>query len=442
MKGFSSLTRTVLLNAYNYSPSVRGQFFDVLSKLKPRIWIPYQVGLEFNRRRLNRAKGTIREREALRNAINKSADVLATLRRSDHRGVGVSELSKLTETLQTAYDGITEALRRADSEMAELLKNDAVRDSLSTLFDNAVGAPPANQDEYDALVKDGEARYRAGIPPGFKDEEGKAKRSFLDKGITYDEKFGDLILWRQTLAYLKAKNIKAAVFVTSDQKEDWWVADGQPHYSLRGEAAKAMDGGAFWMYTPDKFLEFANKYLNAEVSKESINEVRDVSTASPEPLPYSIFVTHPVGDHLPTFTHLTASKEVAAVARWASAITNGKVPIAVDGDRLAVETAGKVWCLNVRRMRGLWHFGRSDLQRRFERMIATDRDLGARYSTIVLIVRPQDGKRQEHQVVLGRVEAGLADLSRKYEDHHLSMVLGSLAEDGTFRPSRQWGQLP
>ena len=37
----------ILLNFYRYSEDTRNKIFEILEKLKMRLWIPYQVGMEF-----------------------------------------------------------------------------------------------------------------------------------------------------------------------------------------------------------------------------------------------------------------------------------------------------------------------------------------------------------------------------------------------------------
>ena len=37
----------ILLNFYRYSEKTRNNIFEILEKLKDRLWIPYQVGKEF-----------------------------------------------------------------------------------------------------------------------------------------------------------------------------------------------------------------------------------------------------------------------------------------------------------------------------------------------------------------------------------------------------------
>src|SRR6266702_8250471 len=51
----------MLLHVYEYSPATRDRFFETLSKLQERIWIPYQVAFEYQRRRM---KVIVRQRDS------------------------------------------------------------------------------------------------------------------------------------------------------------------------------------------------------------------------------------------------------------------------------------------------------------------------------------------------------------------------------------------
>ena len=41
------LDTSVLFNIYRYSPGLREEVIDVLGKISPRLWIPYQVAYEY-----------------------------------------------------------------------------------------------------------------------------------------------------------------------------------------------------------------------------------------------------------------------------------------------------------------------------------------------------------------------------------------------------------
>jgi hypothetical protein len=51
-QGTIVLDTNVLLNLYRVSQATRDEVFAVLRKLEGRLWLPYQVGLEFHQRRL------------------------------------------------------------------------------------------------------------------------------------------------------------------------------------------------------------------------------------------------------------------------------------------------------------------------------------------------------------------------------------------------------
>ncbi|MYM21927.1 hypothetical protein GTP46_04575 [Duganella sp. FT135W] len=48
----------VVLEAYALPETAREEFLSVLEKISDRIWIPYQVALEFHRRRFTKIKDT------------------------------------------------------------------------------------------------------------------------------------------------------------------------------------------------------------------------------------------------------------------------------------------------------------------------------------------------------------------------------------------------
>ncbi|WP_268842466.1 PIN-like domain-containing protein [Aeromonas enteropelogenes] len=60
----------VFLNLYGYAEQTRNDFFELLTAISHNIWIPYQVGLEYQRRRLE----TIRDEKAIFIKINEHLD--------------------------------------------------------------------------------------------------------------------------------------------------------------------------------------------------------------------------------------------------------------------------------------------------------------------------------------------------------------------------------
>ena len=104
--------------------------------------------------------------------------------------------------------------------------------------------------------------------------------------MSYERKYSDYIVWSQLLEYAKENNLSDLIFVTDDNKEDWWLKVKQqgfktisPRPELVGEITQETSVQRFHMYSSEGFLSYANKLLNIEVSEDAINEVRDVSSA-------------------------------------------------------------------------------------------------------------------------------------------------------------------
>jgi hypothetical protein len=115
------------------------------------------------------------------------------------------------------------------------------------------------------LYKEGDKRYETKIPPGFADSK-KA----------HPEKYGDFIIWKQILEFAKNEE-KSVIFVTNDEKEDWWLIKHgeklQPHPKLKKEFNN-FTGQEYHSYTLSQFLEYAEEYLKTPIDSSVIEEVK------------------------------------------------------------------------------------------------------------------------------------------------------------------------
>lgn len=107
------------------------------------------------------------------------------------------------------------------------------------------------------------------IPPGYKDA-GKN-----DSGI------GDLIIWLTILEIGKMQK-KSVVFVSGDEKADWWHrSEGQalyPRYELVDEFRRSSNGQSFHIITFSHFLEIygASENIVQEVREEEKRQVLEL----------------------------------------------------------------------------------------------------------------------------------------------------------------------
>jgi len=281
------LDTNVLLNLYRLPTTARDEFISALENLKSRLWIPHQVALEFQRRRLTVIASERRNTEDAVNAAKKLAGELKTKIEAlqiDKRGIGI-DVKPLIEDFESANSKLVDALDIAHASQFEISASDTLRESLDKLFEGKVGDGPKDQKELDSLSLNGDDRYANKIPPGFADvdkEKNPTEAYFFHDHLKYERKFGDLILWRQVLSHAKIRSIKYLIFVTADRKDDWWWREQGRTIGAHPELLREMKREAgvelFWMYSPAQFLEHANRFTTVEVSSQSVNEVEQVAS--------------------------------------------------------------------------------------------------------------------------------------------------------------------
>lgn len=207
--GLISLDANVLLSLYNVLPTTSALYLSAMEQRKPQMWIPYQVALEFHR---NVHKERSKQTTAHQNRIKQIDGVLGDLRStakksrltaSDIQQKAVDSLEALKEQLVAERDIIAEQTSHRTP--------DALLEQISGLFDGQVGAEP-DKATLDAMFKEAENRFTQEIPPGFEDAKTK----------TGNRKYGDYVLWRQLMDHASVEK-KDIIFVTDDDKADWWL---------------------------------------------------------------------------------------------------------------------------------------------------------------------------------------------------------------------------
>lgn len=250
----------VLLNLYRYSAKTRTSLLAAFESFKERIWIPYQVAFEFMRKRCEVIYETVYRYEQFKSEID-------------------TFTSKATETLRlTSKDEEINDLKRylykwLDSNkernlLVENASNDEILDRILSIFDGRIG-DKVDDTELSQIKSEGKERYEKSIPPGYKDD--KKKNNAIDDNNAY----GDLIIWKQILKYSKANNV-GIVFVTHDQKEDWWnIVKGKtigPRIELRREFLEETNQ-VFHMYSMNSFISEYNRMNDTPIEESAVEEV-------------------------------------------------------------------------------------------------------------------------------------------------------------------------
>lgn len=273
----------ILLNLYRYQNSSRDEFIKILESLDDRIWIPHHVALEFKRNRLT----TIRSRTNLlieaKEAINKSQSTLATeLNKLQIKKVhSPIDVDKIKEKFKSLGDELAKEIDNIISDQQKINESDPLEENIDAIFDNRVGSAAYTQEKIDTLYKNAQAKYKLKISPGYLDE--KKDEVCVDNQIIYQKKYADYLIWQQILDHVKEKELKDIIFVTDDNKADWWlevaVSHGnsqtkhrQPRPELLDDMYNHAEVENFLMYDAEFFLKYSRDYLKASVSEETLQE--------------------------------------------------------------------------------------------------------------------------------------------------------------------------
>lgn len=249
----------VLLNLYRYTSNTRDTLINAFEDLKERIWLPHQVAYEYAKNRFEVIFEMVQKYEDL----EKMKQELVS---NYTRELRLDETDQSIQELQSAMDAWI-AEQKSKNLIVTRVSEDKILDKIISIFDGKVGKP-FTEEETKEIFEEGQERYKKHIPPGFCDA-GKSKDG-EDNNI-----YGDLLVWKQILLFSK-DNKKDIIYVTHDQKNDWWEkAKGRtigPRVELRKEFAKET-GQNFYMYSMESFLEQYSRHKGQQADQRVIEEV-------------------------------------------------------------------------------------------------------------------------------------------------------------------------
>jgi hypothetical protein len=263
-----SFDTNILLHIYCYTPETRARFFEVLNRFKERIWIPYQVAYEYQKNRIYVIEKYVKAYEKLQEILQKKLQELEIEFQEYKRHPFINTQQILAE-IEQVIETVTSQIKIAQDNHPNYLEHDELREELSDLFDGKVGQP-YTEEELENLYPKAEKRFQYQKPPGYKD---------ANKPIP--KNYGDVILWFQLIDYAKIQQ-KPIIFVTDDNKEDWWLKYNgetiEPRPDLIQEIVSEVGGEnfQFYMYHSDQFLDYAEKFLELPVQPEIVQEVREI----------------------------------------------------------------------------------------------------------------------------------------------------------------------
>lgn len=278
----------ILLNLYSYTEEARKDFFKILDGISDRVWLPNHVGLEYQRNRLNVIKN---EKYIFQKFKRYLENIEKNINSQEFKDLKLDarlpDLNQKTEELHTSIQNIINdfknVLETQNAKQPDVRSGDKIRKKLEVYFDSKIGKPFNNQTDLDTLYKDGKVRYDNNIPPGYKDVKTKKDdKEFTYGGLNYMPMYGDLIIWKQIIEESKNPDIKSVLFITDDTKEDWWYiidSSGEKRIGVRAELREEIERESnislFDVMTTSSFMEDGKKYLELDVSDDSIDEVEE-----------------------------------------------------------------------------------------------------------------------------------------------------------------------
>jgi len=262
----------VLLDLYRYSPDTRDELIEIFEKCANRLWVPHQVAYEY----LTKRSEVILTQVSIYDKAKKIIQTLVNHAQEEINKYFTFRLHPFLEKedflgkIKTALAEVDNEIDEKKQEHPDLLKKDHIWDTITTLLKGKVGSPYPD-DKLKKIYEEGKIRYSKDVPPGYEDSRGANKK----KG---ENIYGDLVIWFQIIEKAKEEG-KPIIFITNDNKEDWWWISKGKTLGCRPELTDEMTAKAnvlFYMYNSDRFMSYSQEHLKIEIKQEAIDEVRDI----------------------------------------------------------------------------------------------------------------------------------------------------------------------
>lgn len=301
------LDTNVLLSLYEYTSDSREEVLTALEQVSGRLWMPYQVGLEFVRGRrsalesrkrvLNDAAKSVNSKlVAARSAILEARDtVRAQLQRYTRVPEDIVALEELVsdEAVEEHLARYREAFKvrldklRTGHDLAPIHVEtaDPILPRVAELYGDRVAPQPDDCVLRRRLDEAASFRFPNKIPPGFKDS-GKGTPLMAA---------GDFLIWEEVIeqAAQLPEGSRRILFVSNDVKDDWYdTRNGtqRPWPALLDEMRRRA-GAELRLETPPDFYSGIGEFLHADLGEDTYEEIKRVSEAFDPPLPEPALIT-------------------------------------------------------------------------------------------------------------------------------------------------------
>lgn len=228
-------------------------------------------------------------REYLDNRSKKLTDISETLQRKSDQSFNYVGMHPLLESLEE-YKAVLEQeieLKKSIKAYQDNIRKtlNAVQawgwdDPVSKMYHEVLSTRILDDDNLDIekISKDLEKRNKLKIPPGYKDQN-------KDQNTA-----GDVLIWHEILEFAAKKN-QHVIFISGDNKPDWWHISGKkplyPRFELVDEFREKTSGKSFHIISLSKLLEIFetdSKVVESVKSSEEQMKSKSLTTESEKSL--------------------------------------------------------------------------------------------------------------------------------------------------------------
>ncbi|MCY8810674.1 PIN-like domain-containing protein [Bacillus atrophaeus] len=277
-----------ILHLYRMSSKTTEDILKNLQNIpKHQIWLPHQVIVEYKRNKDDSRKSEFHKYKGVHKDINGIIEQTQSKvsKKFDYYGKlnfpKIEELRNETfKLLSEIKDNTKKYVLDIEDEIElnnKILKEDKIDQFVKELIQHRCIGNAYTVPELLNVYREGEERYKYLIPPGYEDMD-------KDKNDpTKTHKYGDLLVWKQLIDKAAIDN-KAIIFVTNDDKKDWWVKENdvliKPREELYEEfnmstsqEIEIMNLTNFYRVFAKTYNVFSNRTAIEMDSKDICNEI-------------------------------------------------------------------------------------------------------------------------------------------------------------------------
>ena len=266
-----------LLNLYRYEETIVNDIYSICEKIRSRLWITKYAAIEYLR---NRETVRNEQKKSYKKAISLAEKVLTDFQKDSsdykarHTYIDTSEFEK---SIESAIRNLKEHLIKTEEADPANLREDPILSKIHSFIEDRVHCEDDIFSKFSDFIQEAEKRFRIKMPPGYLDE--KKDEVFLLDGIEIPKKYGDLIIWKEIIG-LSKKEGKNIIFITDDQKEDWWWKSAGRKLGPRPELIREFfqeTGKQFLAYSSSAFSKASSEQFSVEIDGSTSSRIQHIN---------------------------------------------------------------------------------------------------------------------------------------------------------------------